>query len=171
MVIMALCTVLIAVCSWISIPAVVPFTLQTFAVFLTLELIGGKRGLVSIIIYILLAAVGAPVLAQFKGGIGAVLGMTGGYLLGFIFIALVYRLGGTLFSDRLPVRIVSMIIGLAVCYAFGTAWFMFVYARQAGDITVMKALSMCVIPFIIPDLIKLALAEVLALRLRKVIPV
>ncbi len=171
MVIMALCTVLIAVCSWISIPAVVPFTLQTFAVFLTLELIGGKRGLVSIIIYILLAAVGAPVLAQFKGGIGAVLGMTGGYLLGFIFIALVYRLGVTLFSDRLPVRIVSMIIGLAVCYAFGTAWFMFVYARQAGDITVMKALSMCVIPFIIPDLIKLALAEVLALRLRKVIPV
>ena len=88
----AVCTVLIAVCSWISIPSVVPFTLQTFAVFCVLELLGGKRGTLAIVVYILLAALGLPVLHGFSGGPGAVLGTTGGYLLGFILIGLVYWL-------------------------------------------------------------------------------
>ena len=166
----AVCSVIIALCSWISIPTVVPFTLQTFAVFFVIELLGAKRGTVSIIIYILLAAVGAPVLAGFKGGLGAVCGMTGGYIIGFIFIGLVCRLREALFEDRLVVRITAMIIGLAVCYAFGTAWFMVVYAKQNGPITVAGALSLCVIPFIIPDMIKLSLAVMLSARLRRHLP-
>ena len=167
----AICSVIIAICSWISIPTVVPFTLQTFAVFFVIELLGAKRGTVSIIIYILLAAVGAPVLAGFKGGLGAVCGMTGGYIIGFIFIGLVCRIREALFDDRTVIRIISMIFGLAVCYSFGTAWFIFVYAKQNGPITIGTALSLCVIPFIIPDMIKLALAVMLSARLRKHIPV
>ncbi|MCR4591469.1 MAG: biotin transporter BioY [Lachnospiraceae bacterium] len=163
----AVCAVLTAVCSWISIPAVVPFTLQTFAVFLVLELIGGKRGTISIIVYILMAAVGLPVLSGFAGGPGALVGMTGGYILGFIFIGLIYMLGEKLFGRKLPVRIISMVLGLFICYAFGTAWFMTVYARKTGPIGAGAALSLCVIPFIIPDLLKISLAVMLAHRIRR----
>ena len=80
---MALGAVIIAVCSWISIPTVVPFTLQTFAVFSVLGLLGGKRGTISVLIYILLGAVGVPVFAGFSGGFGVILGPTGGYIIGF----------------------------------------------------------------------------------------
>ncbi len=165
----AICAALIAICSWISIPTVVPFTLQTFAVFVVLELIGGRRGTLSILTYILLAAIGAPVLAGFSGGLNAVLGLTGGYIIGFIFIGLLYWMSETLLGTKMPVRIAVLAIGLLVCYAFGTGWFMVVYARQTGPVSLMTALGWCVFPFIIPDLLKLGLAVVLATRLRKVI--
>ena len=74
---------LIAVCAWISIPADVPFTLQTFAIFTVCGLLGGKRGTVSVLVYLLLGAVGAPVFAGFRGGFASLLGTTGGYLVGF----------------------------------------------------------------------------------------
>lgn len=163
----ALCASLIAVCSWISIPTVVPFTLQTFAVFCVLELLGGKKGTVSILVYILLAAVGVPVLSGFSGGLSALLGTTGGYVLGFLLIGLLYWLSESLFGKKLPVRISALVLGLAVCYAFGTAWFMIVYANKTGPVGLGTALGWCVIPFIIPDLIKLALAVGVASRLRK----
>ncbi len=165
----AVCTVLIAVCSWVSIPAMVPFTLQTFAVFCVLELLGGKRGTLSILVYLLLAAIGIPVLHGFTGGIGAVFGTTGGYLLGFILIGLVYGLSEKLFGNRPAVRIAAMVLGLLLCYAFGTAWFMIVYARNSGPVGLETALGWCVIPFILPDLVKLSLAVLLASRLRKAV--
>ena len=76
----AVCAVLMAVCSWISIPAAVPFTLQTFAVFCSLGFLGGKRGTAAILVYLLLGALGIPVFAGFSGGIGILFGTTGGYL-------------------------------------------------------------------------------------------
>ncbi len=163
----ALFAVVIAICSWINIPTTVPFTLQTFAVFCVLELLGGKRGTISICVYILLAAIGVPVLAGFAGGVGALIGMTGGYILGFVFIGLLYWLSERLFGDKLAVRIAAMLLGLIVCYAFGTIWFMAVYAKQTGPLSIATALSWCVLPFIIPDLGKLGLAVLLASRLRK----
>ncbi len=163
----ALFAVVIAICSWINIPTTVPFTLQTFAVFCVLELLGGKRGTISICVYILLATIGVPVLAGFAGGVGALIGMTGGYILGFVFIGLLYWLSERLFGDKLAVRIAAMLLGLIVCYAFGTIWFMAVYAKQTGPLSIATALSWCVLPFIIPDLGKLGLAVLLASRLRK----
>ena len=163
----AVCAVLMAVCSWISIPATVPFTLQTFAVFCSLGLLGGKRGTAAILVYLLLGALGVPVFAGFSGGIGILFGTTGGYLLGFILMGLIYWLGEQLSRDSRGVRIVSMILGLLLCYAFGTAWFMLVYARQSGVIALGTALAWCVIPFLLPDLVKLALALLLSGRLRK----
>ena len=166
---MAVGAALIAVCSWISIPSTVPFTLQTFAVFCVLSLLGGKRGTVSIVIYILLGAVGMPVFAGFTGGIGILLGTTGGYIIGFIFMGLLFWLAEHFFGDALPVRIVSMLAGLLVCYAFGTGWFLWVYARQSGAIGIGTALSWCVLPFILPDLAKMALAVGIAGRVKKFI--
>lgn len=80
---------LIAVCAWISIPADVPFTLQTFAIFTVCGLLGGKRGTVSVLVYLLLGAVGAPVFAGFRGGFASLLGTTGGYLVGFVLLTLI----------------------------------------------------------------------------------
>ena len=179
---MAVCAALIAICAWITVPAAVPFTLQTFAVFCVLGLLGGrngtisvlcylalggKRGTVAILVYILLGAVGLPVFSGFNGGIGALLGTTGGYILGFIFIGLIYWAAEKLFGFKLAVRIAAMIFGLLVCYAFGTAWFIQVYARKSGPIALGTALGWCVFPFIIPDLVKMALAVLLSDRLRK----
>ena len=163
----ALCAVLMAVCSWINIPSAIPFTLQTFAIFCTLGLIGGKRGTASILVYLLLGALGLPVFAGFSGGVGILFGITGGYLLGFILMGLVYWLGERLGKGRRIVEIGSMALGLVLCYAFGTAWFMFVYARQSGAVTLATALAWCVIPFILPDLAKLALAVFLSDKLRR----
>lgn len=165
----ALGAALIAVCSWISIPTTVPFTLQTFAVFAMLSLLGGKRGTLSVLVYILIGAVGAPVFAGFSGGIGVVLGSTGGYIIGFLLTGLVYIVATKLFKKTLVVEILALVIGLAACYALGTVWFMVVYSRDAGAIGAMTALSWCVFPFIIPDLVKLGLALVLARRVRPVI--
>ena len=163
----AVCAALMAVCSWISIPATVPFTLQTFAVFCSLGLLGGRRGTAAILVYLLLGALGVPVFAGFSGGIGILFGTTGGYLLGFILMGLVYWLGERLSMDSRNIRIISMILGLLLCYAFGTAWFMFVYARQTGAIALGTALAWCVVPFLLPDLVKMALALLLSGRLRK----
>lgn len=163
----AVCAALMAVCSWISIPAAVPFTLQTFAVFCSLGLLGGKRGTAAILVYLLLGALGVPVFAGFSGGVGVLFGTTGGYLLGFILMGLTYWIGERLNRGSLGVRIATMLLGLLLCYAFGTAWFMFVYARQSGAIALGTALAWCVVPFLLPDLAKLALALLLSGRLRK----
>lgn len=164
--IMAVCAAMMAVCAWISIPAAVPFTMQTFGVFLTVGLLGGKRGSISIAIYLLLGAIGLPVFAGFSGGLGYMLGVTGGYIIGFLFSALAMWVIERLFGSGRIVLAVSMVIGLLVCYAFGTAWFMTVYARNTGAITLGAALGWCVIPYIIPDLIKIALALLLTRRLK-----
>lgn len=159
--------VVIAICSWISIPATVPFTLQTFAVFLSVILLGGRRGTVSVLVYILLGAIGVPVFAEFTGGLGIILNNTGGYIIGFLFSALVMWAAESLFGRKLWVQVVSMVVGLAVCYAFGTVWFMLVYMRDAGPVGMMTVLGWCVIPFILPDLVKIVLALMLGSTLKK----
>lgn len=165
----ALGAVLIAVCSWISIPTTVPFTMQTFAMFFVLSMLGGKRGTTAILVYVLLGAVGVPVFANFTSGIGVLLGNTGGYILGFLFIGLIYWLMVHFLGKKLWVEILAMVIGLAVCYAFGTAWFLFVYTRANGAVGLTMVLSWCVIPFILPDLVKLGLALTLSRRLAPVL--
>ena len=162
---MALMAVLIAVCSWISIQTVVPFTLQTFAVFCALELLGGARGTIAVAVYLLLGAVGVPVFAGFTGGLGILFGSTGGYLLGFLLTGLVYWLFERI-GHSLWLRVAALLLGLALCYAFGTVWFIEVYSRANGPLSVVTALSWCVLPFLVPDGLKLALALLLSARLR-----
>lgn len=158
MVYIAICAVLIAICSWITIPATIPFTLQTFGVFLTVCLLGGKRGSLSVFIYIVLGLIGIPVFAGVKGGIGVLLGNTGGYIIGFLFSALIMWAMEALLGRKTWILAASMVIGLIACYAVGTAWFMMVYTSNSGQIGLMTVLGWCVIPFIIPDFIKMALA-------------
>ena len=168
MVYIGIFTVLIAVCSWISIPAAVPFTLQTFGVFMAVEVLGGKRGTMAVLVYILMGAVGIPVFAGFQGGIGVIFNTTGGYIVGFLCSALIMWAAESLFGKKPLVRLLSMAAGLIACYVLGTIWFMVVYGRTTGAVGLMTVLSWCVIPFIIPDLVKIGLAYFISRKIRGV---
>lgn len=169
MVYIAVFTVLMAICSWISIPFTVPVTLQTFGVFMAVNILGGKRGTLAVLVYILLGAIGLPVFAGFTSGVGVILGSTGGYIAGFLASALVMWGIEKIFGRKPIMQIISMVLGLFVCYAFGTVWFMVVYARTTGPVSLMTVLGWCVIPFIIPDLVKIVLAYVVSGRVKKYI--
>ena len=159
-------TALITVCGWICIPSAVPFTLQTLAVFLCVMLLGTKRSLAAIIAYILLGAVGCPVFSGFRGGVGTLLGPTGGYIIGFLLICIV---SGNLirhFGDGKTVQFLSMLAGLVCCYMFGTAWFILVSFGKGDTVGVLSAFASCVLPFIIPDIIKICIANELCRRLK-----
>ena len=153
----ALFAALLAVCAWISVPvADIAFTLQTFGVFLALGLLGGQRGTGAILIYLLLGAAGMPVFSGFRGGIGMLAGVTGGYLWGFLVSGLVYwaleRIG------KLP----AMIAGLLACYLCGSIWF---YLYAGGGLWMI--LLRCVVPYLPFDAAKLALAYALSRRLAR----
>ncbi len=164
----ALFAVMIAVCSWISIPATVPFTLQTFGVFLAIGVLGGKRGTLSVLTYLLLGAVGIPVFSGFTGGIGHMLSSTGGYIIGFLLSALVMWGMEHLLGRKKWGLTLSMLLGLFVCYLFGTVWFMLVYANNSGEIGLWTAFSWCVLPYILPDILKVILALTVSKRISRV---
>ncbi len=159
----------IAICSFITVPTAVPFTLQTLAVFLTVGLLGGGLGTTSVVIYILLGAVGLPVFSGFRGGVGVLFGATGGYIVGFIACALVMWLITSRFGNGTKSLAFAMALGLVACYTLGTVWFMTIYLRSNDTITLLSVLTKCVFPFILPDTIKIILALILIKRLRPLI--
>ncbi len=161
MVYIAMFACLMAICAWISIPGQIPFTLQTMGVFLAVGLLGGRRGTLAILVYVLMGAIGLPVFSGFAGGFGKLLGATGGYIVGFLFSALIMWAMEAIPGKKKWVLPLSMVLGLLACYAFGTAWFLVVYTKSKGAISLAAVLGMCVIPYIIPDAIKIACALVL----------
>ncbi len=153
---------LIAVCAWIAIPLTVSVTLQTFAVCLTAGLLGWKRATLTTIVYILLGIIGLPVFTGFNSGLAAVTGPTGGYIVGFIFTALIVGFAVEKVGRKIWQNVVFMVIGILVCYLFGTVWFVIAY-----KVSFVSALSTCVIPFLLPDAVKIVLAAVLVNRLKR----
>ena len=148
---------LTAVCAWIGIPlGDTVFTLQTLAVFLTLGLLGGRWGTVSILCYLLLGAVGAPVFSGFRGGIGALLGPTGGFLWGFLCAGLCW-----LAVEKFG-KVPAMLLGQLTCYTCGTSWYM-VYTTGGPELVILQT----IVPYLIPDALKLVLAYRLAEKLKK----
>ena len=157
MVLAALFAGLMAICAWISLPVGdIAFTMQTFGVCLALLTLGGKWGSVSILIYLLLGAVGLPVFSGFRGGFGILLGVTGGYLWGFLSTGLCYHCAEK--WGKLP----GLILGLLACYTCGSLWFLH---YSGGGIWLI--LLRCVVPYLIPDGIKVYLALTLSKRLKK----
>ena len=166
----ALMAALMAVCGWITIPfGPVLFTLQTFGVFAALGLLGGRRGTIAVAVYLLLGLIGLPVFAGFSAGVGALLGATGGYLMGFLASALLYWAITAKLGTAPLVMVLAMVLGLIVCYAFGTVWFIQVYTNGGQAATLLGTLGMCVFPYIIPDLVKIALAMLVSKRVGKAI--
>ena len=169
-VLISLFSAIIVVCSFITIPSAIPFTLQTFAVFLCLNILGAKKGIISILIYIFLGAVGLPVFSGFNGGIGALLNVTGGYIIGFIFSALTYWLITSTFNKK-PRKIINLFasfMGLIVCYIFGTLWYILLFVKNGDTISFTGALTICVLPFIIPDVLKISLSVTISGKIKKI---
>ena len=167
----ALCQVamgaaVMAVCAFITVPfSAVPFTMQTFGVFLILLLLGGKKGTAAVAVYLALGAAGAPVFSGFRGGFSVLVGPTGGYLWGFLALALLYLTFEKLCARRVLIESFLLIGGLLLCYAAGTLWFLHLTGRTAGE-----ALLLCVVPYVLPDLLKLYLACFVAFRVRRAFP-
>ena len=159
---MALMTALLVLCAWLVLPlGPVTFTLQTFGVFAALGILGGKRGTVTVLVYLALGLVGLPVFSGFSGGPAGFMTPTGGYLLGFLAAALLYW--GLTAKGCSPAP--AMVLGLAACYTLGTIWFYLLYGGSVGSI-----LTLCVFPYIIPDLLKLSLALAVTRRVSRAIP-
>lgn len=162
----ALAAALMALCAWISVPAPVPFTLQTFGVFLTAGLLGKNKGVTAVLVYILLGIIGLPVFSGGRGGLGIVLGETGGYIMGFLPAA--YICGSLCEKTKKPYMLfASMVLGLIVCYTAGSIWAYFMFFKGGGYAGAAAVLTKYVLAFIIPDLIKLALAAFVVQDLRK----
>jgi biotin transport system substrate-specific component len=161
----ALMAAVTAVAAQIAIPlpfSPVPFTLQVLAVILSGLLLGPRYGALAQAIYLLIGAFGVPVFAQFKGGLGVVLGPTGGYLLSYPIAAAVAGLAthAAWSAPRRRALWMSLLwgcVGLAVIYAFGATWLAVV-----TRLPIAAALAQGVAPFVIFDLIKVALAALVA---------
>lgn len=160
----ALCAAAIAICSWVTIPGAIPFTLQSFAMFLILLLFEGKRATASVVVYLLLGTVGLPVFSGMQGGIGVLFGPTGGFLMGFLIMALL-DWGITLICKQrsLFVKILCLVAEQAVCYLFGSLW----YWQIMDADSLGTALTVCVLPFLPIDSIKLLLATAIYHPIRK----
>ena len=158
----AIMTAVMCVLGPLAIPiGPVPISLTTFMVALTVYIFGMKKGMVSYVIYLLLGLVGVPVFTYFTGGVGKVLGPTGGYLVGFIFFILIAGAFIDKFYSKIWLHVIVMLIGLIVCYAFGTAWLAY-----EASLTFKAALAAGVIPFIPFDVAKIVIAIVLGRLIR-----
>jgi biotin transport system substrate-specific component len=164
----AIFAAVIAVFSVITIPiGVVPVTLGVFGVLFVSVVLGGKASIVSVLVFILVGAVGLPVFSGLKGGAGVILGPTGGYITSYIFMALItgavsQKLGKRCDALSFALRFAACIVSLLVCYLLGTLQFMLITSKSFNE-----ALSLCVYPFVIFDIIKCTLAVLLGEQLRK----
>jgi biotin transport system substrate-specific component len=168
-VLISLFTAIIAVASFITIPSPVPITLQALAIFCSLTILGGKRGLACVILYIFLGIIGLPVFSNLSGGLGHLLGATGGYILGFILTALVYYIITKHFGESTKTKAVGLSLGLLACYATGTLWYALVYLGDTSFKSILSTLAVCVAPFIIPDIIKIVAAIFIGNKLTAVV--
>ena len=163
MVLIALMTAVTCVLGPLSIPlpfSPVPISLTNFAIFLAIFVLGMKSGTISFIIYLLLGAVGVPVFSSFRGGFQVLAGPTGGYLIGFIFLALIMGFALDHFDRKLVPTIIGMIIGMAVCYAFGTVWL-----AKLLSLSFKEGLMMGVIPYLAGDAAKIIIAAIVGPKL------
>lgn len=146
----------------LSIPiGLVPVSFTNLAIYITLYTLGMKKGTLSLITYLLVGFAGVPVFSGFTSGPSKLLGPTGGYLIGFIFMAMIAGYFIDRFYHISYLSIVGMILGTAVCYIFGTAWL----AYQA-NITISAALAAGVIPFIPGDLAKIVISAYIGPNIR-----
>ncbi|MBP3305913.1 MAG: biotin transporter BioY [Oscillospiraceae bacterium] len=138
----------------------IPISFTNLAIYLSLFLLGWKIGTVSVVVYLLIGLTGIPVFSGFTGGVAKLVGPTGGYLIGFIPMAVVAGLVIEKTNNRF-LQFAGMVAGTAIAYALGTAWYCVV--MNSG---VVAALSVCVFPFIPVDIAKIVIAIVVGSMLK-----
>lgn len=160
----SLFTALFIVCSWTVLPFPIPFTLQIFALFCGLEILGEKHVLTGIICWILMGSAGLPVFASFKGGIGVLFDATGGFIWGFIPAVICF----TAFFKITKSRLISSVTAMLMFYICGCIWYTRLYFGGTAN-GFASAFTVCVLPFIIPDAIKIILGFYVGKRIKKLI--
>lgn len=164
-VIIALFGAVIAVCAFICIPVgTVPVTLQLFAVCISAGVLG-RSGAISVLVYLLLGIVGLPVFSGFQAGASALAGPTGGFLLGFLPMAFVAGLIIEKTGRRLVHYLLAFSSGTVLCYASGLI--MYIYLYGGGNVGFGEAFTVCILPYLIPDVVKIALAATVTRALRE----
>lgn len=165
---MVLCSLLAAmtgILSQIGIPiGEIPINLALFSVYLAGGLLGSYKGAVSMLVYIMMGAVGLPVFSNFRGGLSVLAGPTGGYILGYLFAALAVGMVSSYWGASFWKLAIGMAGGLTLCYLFGTVWFVLLTGNGLA-----AALSACVLPFLPGDAVKIVSAAILLPKLKKAI--
>ena len=147
----------------LSLPiGLVPISLTNLAIYFSIYILGRRRGTIGYRVYLLLGLIGLPVFSGFSGGLPKLAGPTGGYLIGFIFMAFISGLFIDKFSNKICMCFLGMVIGTTVTYLFGTTWLAYVAHMQFN-----KALAVGVLPFIPGDLIKIIIASLIGPQIRK----
>ena len=161
----ALMTAVLCIISPFSLPvgfSPVPITLSTLAIYLCLFILGLKKAVISVLLYLLLGFIGLPVFAGFSGGAGKLLGPTGGYLIGYIFLVCIAGLFINNKKGKWYLYLSGMVLGSMSCYLFGTIWLAF-----QMRLTFPEAFALGVLPYIPADFFKMIIALLLGLSLRK----
>lgn len=140
----------------------VPISLTNLAIYFSLYILGMKKGTISYVVYLAIGLVGVPVFSGFTAGPGKLIGPTGGYLIGFVPLAIIAGILIDKFNGKFVPSMIGMVVGTIVCYALGTAWLAY-----QGQMDFMAALWAGVIPFIPGDLIKMVLAAFFGPKIRK----
>lgn len=143
----------------------VPLSLATLGVMLSVYILGTLKGTIACLIYLIMGAIGLPVFSGFSGGFAKIAGPTGGYLIGYIFLALIAGWFIQRFNDKIWMQFLGMCLGTAVLYAIGTVWL----ARVTG-MTFSESLAAGVIPFVVGDLIKIIVSIFLGCAVKKRLP-
>ena len=161
----ALLAALMSVGAFLYIPLVVPISMQTLVLFCALFIFGGRLTSISVLLYILLGAVGLPVFSGFSGGIFRLFDATGGYIFGLLVAALIWWLLEEILPEMRAKKAILSSVSLITIYTLGTLWFAFVYA--GGISSLATVLATCVLPFIVPDVIKICLAYYISRKIPK----
>ena len=170
MVLCALFAAICCVCSIITIPTgIVPVTLGTFGIMVTAMILGTKRGIISVALFIILGIIGLPVFSGMNGGFGVLAGPTGGYIYSYLLMVPIIGMASKCLNKTLSSGMFTMlgcIASIFVCYLVGTVHFMIVMNVAGKPMGILAALGACVFPFIPFDLIKAVLAIIIAPRLK-----
>ena len=162
----ALLCALFCACAMINIPIVIPITLQTLALSFGFFYLGGRITFVASLLYVAIGAVGVPVFAGFSGGVARLLDATGGFIFGIAISSLLYWLLEIIFKNKGAKRLLFAVIAHLALYLSGALWFALVYLG-GGIEAFISAIVTAVLPFIIPDGVKLVIAYIIAKRLPK----
>lgn len=171
MVHIALSTACLVICALLSIPFVIPFSMQTFAIFTITALLGPKKAFFSLCCYLVIGLTGLPVFSGFRGGIGILFGATGGYLFGFMLTIPITGLLLKFFRHHKKLNLftyfLAMFFGLWACYTFGSLWYLVLYTDNLTFSSLYSVISLCVLPFLLPDIAKIMLSYYVVRLIKK----
>ena len=174
---MALAVAILVMCSWLAVLiGDIPFTMQTLGVCLVAGLLGREKGTIAVASYVLLGFVGVPVFSGFTGGVAKLLSPTGGYILGFLAAAPVIGWGADRYVHRNDAKgvwalAICMMLGLLLCYAIGTFWFVLLTLPMAQGSSWLSAFLICVLPYLPFDFVKIAIAIFMTKKLKRFIQI